>query len=68
MPAAKETDMEYQANLLGSAILMPLAQVKRCFYQLRSGRTSKQIVAEAAELFQVSKQAMSIRLREHNLL
>lgn len=58
MPAAKETDMEYQANLLGSAILMPLAQVKRCFYQLRSGRSSKQIVAEAAELFQVSKQAM----------
>lgn len=55
--------MEYQANLLGSAILMPLAQVKRCFYQLRSGRSSKQIVAEAAELFQVSKQAILAQMK-----
>lgn len=68
MLKAQETDLEVQANLLGSAILMPLAQVKRCFYQLRPGRTDNQLVAEAANVFQVSKQAMRIRLRRHNLL
>lgn len=68
MPAGQETDLEVQANLLGSAILMPLAQVKRCFYQLRPGWNTRQLVAEAAAVFQVSKQAMWIRLHRHNLL
>lgn len=66
--AAEETDMEVQANMLGSALLMPIAQVKRCFYRLRAGRTASQIVADMAEVFQVSRQAMRIRLQGHNLL
>ena len=37
-PAVKETSMETQANMLGSALLMPMPMVKRCFYQMRSGR------------------------------
>lgn len=64
----QEDDMEIQANLLGSAILMPIAQVKRGFYQLRAGRDSRTLVADMADLFEVSKQAMRIRLENHNLL
>ena len=48
--------------------LLPLPQVKRCFYQLRSGRTNQQLVTDMAGIFQVSKQAMRIRLENHNLL
>lgn len=66
--AVKEDDMEIQANLLGSALLMPLPQVKRSFYRLRAGRGTQTLVAEMAELFQVSRQAMRIRLESHNLL
>ena len=47
---------------------MPLPQVKRCFYQLRSGRTNQQLVTDMAGIFQVSKQTMRIRLENHNLL
>ena len=67
-PAIKEDDMEIQANILGSALLMPMPQVKRCFYQLRAGRSNQALVADMAELFQVSRQAMRIRLENHNLL
>ena len=49
-------------------VLLPLPQVKRCFYQLRSGRTNQQLVTDMAGIFQVSKQAMRIRLENHNLL
>ena len=51
-----------------SILLLPLPQVKRCFYQLRSGRTNQQLVTDMAGIFQVSKQAMRIRLENHNLL
>ena len=77
-PAAPPTPVSYthldvykrqvQANLLGSILLLPLPQVKRCFYQLRSGRTNQQLVTDMAGIFQVSKQAMRIRLANHNLL
>ena len=60
--------LEMQANLLGSILLMPLPQVKRCFYQLQSGRDRQQLVADMADIFQVSKQAMRIRLENHHLL
>lgn len=66
--AIKEDDMEIQANILGSALLMPMPQVKRCFYRLRAGRGSQALVADMAEVFQVSRQAMRIRLENHNLL
>ena len=63
-----DNTLEVQANLLGSILLLPLPQVKRCFYQLRSGRTNQQLVTDKAGIFQVSKQAMRIRLENHNLL
>lgn len=59
---------ESQANLLGSILLMPLPQVKRCFYRLQSGRDRQKLVADMADIFQVSKQAMRIRLENHHLL
>lgn len=43
--------LEMQANLLGSILLMPLPQVKRCFYQLQSGRDRQQLVADMAGIF-----------------
>lgn len=65
---AQNSTLEIQANLLGSILLMPLPQVKRCFYQLQSGRNRQQLVADMAGIFQVSKQAMRIRLENHHLL
>ena len=67
-PAIRETDMEIQANMLGSALLMPIAMVKRCFYQLRSGRDDQTLVRDMAEVFQFSRQAMRIRLQNHHLI
>lgn len=67
-PATEETAMEIQANMLGSALLMPIVQVKRCFYQLRAGRNDRTLVADMADVFQVSKQAMRIRLSGHHLI
>ena len=65
---AQNSTLEIQANLLGSILLMTLPQVKRCFYQLQSGRNRQQLVADMAGIFQVSKQAMRIRLENHHLL
>jgi hypothetical protein len=67
-PAVKETDMEVQANMLGSALLMPMPMVKRCYYQLRGGRDDQTLVHDMAEVFQVSRQAMRIRLVNHRLM
>ena len=66
--SAQNSTLEIQANPLGSILLMPLPQVKRCFYQLQSGRDRQQLVADMADIFQVSKQAMRIRLENHHLL
>lgn len=60
--------MEIQANILGSAVLMPISQIKRAFYQLRAGRDTEALVTDMAALFQVSRQAMRIRLRNHRLI
>lgn len=67
-PSVKETGMEIQANMLGSALLMPIPMVKRCFYKLRMGRDNRAVVRDMAEVFQVSRQAMRIRLTNHHLL
>lgn len=67
-PAVKEIDMEIQANMPASALLMPMPMVKRCFYQMRSGRDNQSHVHAMSEVFQVSKQTMRIRLTNHNLL
>ena len=60
--------IERQADALATALLMPIPQVKKCFYRLRSGKCEELLTAEMARIFQVSKQAMRIRLETHNLL
>jgi len=58
--------VERQANQLATLLLMPKMQVKKAFYFARNkGITNPS--KYLAELFDVSKQAMSIFLREHNL-
>ena len=56
--------VERQANQLATLLLMPKAQVKKAFY------TTRNIADPAgtlAALFEVSKQAMGIFLRDHSL-
>ena len=56
--------IERQADMLGSALLLPICQVKKAFY-----RTSgDDRVLKLANQFGVSKQAMDIRLKEHHLI
>ena len=35
-----------------SALLMPLPQIKKCFYRLKIGRTDEQLIAEMANIFE----------------
>lgn len=62
------SQLEVQANLLGSALLMPIPQVKRCFYQMQRGKGQSGLISDMAEIFQVSRQAMRIRLESHRLI
>jgi hypothetical protein len=66
--AAKSSEsddaIERQADRLGCSILMPTGQVKMGFYKHRNNADA---VGALAALFGVSKQAMSIRLRELKL-
>ena len=56
--------IELQADMLASALLLPISQVKKAFY-----RTSgEDRVSRLAAQFGVSKQAMEIRLRNHHLI
>jgi Zn-dependent peptidase ImmA (M78 family) len=57
--------IEWQADRLGSYLLMPKGVVKKAFYQNRS---SHNIVNKLAQLFGVSRKAMEIRLDEMRLL
>jgi len=65
-----EDATEWQANQLAQAILMPNGQIKRCYYtkqhQFRGNRT--EIIVEMSKLFEVSKQAMIIRLKQFGLI
>ena len=64
-----DTLTERQANYLGSAILMPKGQVKKCFYQLQAScRDKRNIIEKMARIFEVSKQSMKIRLEGFGLL
>ena len=38
--------IERQADAMATALLMPLPQVKKCFYRLRSGRSTEQLIYE----------------------
>ena len=60
----EDKHIERQADMLGSALLLPLGQVKKAFYHT-SG--SDRIDCLAAQ-FNVSKKAMEIRLKEHHLI
>ena len=67
--AADNSAIEWQANYLATALLMPAGQVKRSFYHLRmqtGGQADE--VSTLASIFEVSKQAMEIRLRELRLI
>jgi len=57
--------IEKQANQLATMLLMPTAQVKKAFY---AAQNHADPVASLAKLFDVSKQAMGIFIREHNLI
>lgn len=64
-----EDATEWQANYLAKAILMPNGQIKRCFYALHPVcKTKNEYVCKMAEIFEVSKQAMEIRLKEFALI
>ena len=47
---------------------MPVGQIKRGFYQLQTEHTTRNKIVKLAELFEVSKQAMEIRLSELGLI
>ena len=57
---------EWQANYLAKAILMPKGQVKRAFHSTTESNTNK--IIKLAGIFEVSKQAMKIRLSELGLV
>jgi hypothetical protein len=57
--------VERQADILGTALLMPAGQVKKAFHAIRNVYDP---TAELAKLFGVSKQAMGIFLRDHRLV
>lgn len=60
--------IEGQADFLGSSLLMPMGQVKKVYYSLQGTKSTAEVIAQLANLFEVSKQAMEIRLKTHNLL
>lgn len=60
--------LERQADMLAAALLMPLGSLKGAFYALRSRYAEEKLIAELARAFQVSQQAMAIRLRSHRLI
>lgn len=64
---SSETDkaIEWQADRLGSYLLMPKGVVKMAFHQ---NRTHRSVVDLLAQLFGVPRQAMAIRLNEMRLL
>lgn len=65
-----EDATEWQANYLAQAILMPNGQIKRCFYSVhqQSAIDKKGIILEMSKIFEVSKQAMEIRLKHFGLI
>ncbi len=64
-----DTCEEWQANKLATYILMPKGQVKRAFFNTRTQmHTTQQAVAYLAKVFEVSKEAMKIRLQELKLI
>lgn len=59
--------VERQANVLGTALLLPVGQVKKAFYEYRRTQPRQNAACSLATLFGVSRQAMSIYLKDHGL-
>jgi Zn-dependent peptidase ImmA (M78 family) len=57
--------IEFQANYLASAFLMPAPSLKLAYNQSRFEKCD--VVAKLAKMFEVSKEAMRIRLKELGL-
>lgn len=65
----QDTATEWQANVLATALLMPLGQVKRCFHNCRSkGMSASDILRYMSETFEVSRSAIRIRLQSRGLI
>lgn len=66
----EEYGLEVQANMLASALLMPMPQIKKGFYRFYTEGIHRrvEVIERMAALFQVSYQAMRIRLEKHKLL
>lgn len=61
--------IERQADMLGTALIMPITQVKRAYYAVGRNQSGKQaVIGTMAEIFDVSREAMRIRLTAHNLI
>ena len=56
--------IELQADMLASALLLPISQVKKAFYRTSGEDRLSRLAAQ----FGVSNQAMEIRLRNHHLI
>ena len=59
--------VEWQANYISKSILMPVGQVKHGCHELRGAKADEKIYI-LADVFEVSKQAMEIRLNELGLI
>lgn len=61
--------IERQADMLGTALIMPITQVKRAYYAIsRNQGSTRMVIDRMAEIFNVSREAMRIRLSAHNLI
>lgn len=61
--------IERQADRLGGYLLMPSGTVKKAFYRMNAFSLPQQVrISKLADFFQVSRQAMEIRLNEMGLL
>lgn len=69
LSSAVDRTIERQADMLGTALIMPITQVKKAYYAVGRSQSSKQAAIDAmAEIFNVSREAMRIRLSTHNLI
>ncbi len=59
---------EHEADVLASLLLMPKGRLKVAFFRLGQGLGRAEKIAKMAEIFEVSKQAMSIRLKGCGLI
>lgn len=64
-----ENAIEWQANYLATAILMPSGKIKNSFHALRPVCNDQtDLISKMANIFEVSKQAMELRLKSMSLI